>query len=146
MLDATEEKKTSLLFRVVKWLVRVSYIKYEVEGVENLPDEPCVVVGNHAQMHGPLSSELYFPGCRYTWCAGQMMNLKEVPAYAFTDFWSQKPRYTHPFYKLLSRLIAPLAVCIFNNADTIGVYRDTRIVGTLYRVPAKMAETLIFDC
>lgn len=130
MPAAWEEKKTSRLYRVIKWLVRLFYIKYEVEGTENLPDEPCVVVGNHTQMHGPLASELYFPGYHYTWCAGQMMERKEVPEYAFTDFWSQKPKYTHWFYRLLSHLIAPLAVCIFNNANTIGVYRDGRILST----------------
>jgi len=136
----TEEKKTSLLFRVIKWLARVFYIKYEVEGLENLPDEPCIVVGNHTQMHGPLASELYFPGHSYTWCAGQMMNLKEVPEYAFTDFWSQKPQYTHPVYKLLSYLIAPLAVCIFNNANTIGVYRDGRIITTFKETVKRLNE------
>ena len=136
----TEEKKTSLLFRVIKWLARVFYIKYEVEGLENLPDEPCIVVGNHTQMHGPLASELYFPGHSYTWCAGQMMNLKEVPEYAFADFWSQKPQYTHPVYKLLSYLIAPLAVCIFNNANTIGVYRDGRIITTFKETVKRLNE------
>jgi len=136
----TEGKKTSLLFRVTKWLVRVFYIKYEVEGLENLPDEPCIVVGNHTQMHGPLASELYFPGHSYTWCAGQMMNLKEVPEYAFADFWSQKPQYTHPVYKLLSYLIAPLAVCIFNNANTIGVYRDGRIITTFKETVKRLNE------
>jgi len=136
----TEEKKTSLLFRVIKWLARVFYIKYEVEGLENLPDEPCIVVGNHTQMHGPLASELYFPGHSYTWCAGQMMNLKEVPEYAFADFWSQKPKYTHPVYKLLSYLIAPLAVCIFNNANTIGVYRDGRIITTFKETVKRLNE------
>ena len=136
----TEGKKTSLLFRVIKWLVRVFYIKYEVEGQENLPDEPCIVVGNHTQMHGPLASELYFPGYSYTWCAGEMMHLKEVPEYAFTDFWSQKPKYTHPVYKLLSYLIAPLAVCIFNNANTIGVYHDSRIITTFKETVKRLNE------
>ena len=140
MPAATEAKKTSPLFRVIKWLVRLFYIKYEVEGVENLPDEPCIVVGNHTQMHGPLASELYFPGDSYTWCAGQMMELKEVPEYAFTDFWSQKPKYTHWFYKLLSYLIAPLAVCIFNNANTIGVYRDGRIMSTFKETVKRLNE------
>ena len=140
MPAAPEEKKTSLLYRIIKWLVRLFYIKYEVEGVENLPDEPCIVVGNHTQMHGPLASELYFPGHSYTWCAGQMMELKEVPEYAFTDFWSQKPKYTHWFYKLLSYLIAPLAVCIFNNANTIGVYRDGRILSTFKDTVKRLNE------
>lgn len=140
MPAAPEEKKTSLLYRIIKWLVRLFYIKYEVEGMENLPDEPCIVVGNHTQMHGPLASELYFPGHSYTWCAGQMMELKEVPEYAFTDFWSQKPKYTHWLYKLLSYLIAPLAVCIFNNANTIGVYRDGRIISTFKETVKRLNE------
>ena len=58
------------------------------------------------------------------------MKYKEVPEYAFTDFWSQKPKWTHPWFKLLSYLIAPLSVVVFNNAHTIGVYHDTRLVGT----------------
>lgn len=135
-----EEKKPSWLFRGIKWLVRAFYPKMEVVGTENLLDEPVIVVGNHAQMHGPIACELYFPGKRYTWCAGQMMHLKEVPAYAFSDFWSKKPKYTHWFYKLLSYIIAPLAVCIFNNADTIGVYRDTRIVSTFKNTVNRLCQ------
>ncbi|MDO4746641.1 MAG: hypothetical protein Q4B18_08795, partial [Bacillota bacterium] len=76
---------------------------------------------------GPIACELYFPGKRYIWCAGQMMHLKEVPDYAFQDFWSQKPRWCRWFYKLLSYLIAPFSVCVFNNAGTIPVYHDIRL-------------------
>lgn len=134
------EKKTSVLFRIIKWLVRLFYPRIQVEGLENLPDEPVIVVGNHSQMHGPIACELYFPGKQYTWCAGQMMHLKEVPGYAFRDFWSQKPKWTHPGYKLLSYLIAPLSVCIFNHAKTIGVYRDSRIISTFKNTVKKLCE------
>lgn len=123
-----EEKKTSLLFKIIKGLVRFFYPKMEVIG--NLPDEPCIIVGNHTQMNGPICAELYCPGKHYTWCAGEMMHLKDVPAYAFRDFWSQKPKWTHPWYKLLSYIIAPLSVCVFNNARTVGVYHDTRLIST----------------
>ena len=58
------------------------------------------------------------------------MNFKEVPKYAFKDFWSQKSKWTQPFYKLVSYMIAPLSVCIFNNARTIAVYHDMRIKST----------------
>lgn len=125
-----EKKKISPLYRFIKWCVRVCYPKMEVVGAENLPDEPTLIISNHAQMNGPIACELYFPGRRYTWCIGHMMHLKEVPAYAFEDFWSKKPRYIRWFYKLLSYIIAPLSVCIFNNADTIAVYKDTRIIST----------------
>lgn len=125
-----KKKVSRFLYRIIKWLIWLFYPKIRVEGVENLPEEPCLVVANHSQLHGPIACELYFPGNRYTWCAGQMMNLKEVPAYAFADFWSGKPKWQHPFWKMLSYLIAPLSVCIFNNANTIGVYRDSRIIST----------------
>lgn len=142
-----EKKKKSLLFRLIKGAVRFFYPRITIEGMENLPDEPVIVAANHTQMNGPICSELYFPGDRYTWCAGQMMHLKEVPAYAFADFWSQKPKWTHPFYKVLSYLIAPLSVCVFNNADTIGVYRDTRIISTFKNTVARLqagATVVIF--
>ena len=106
------EKKTSALFRFIKWCVKLFYPKTQVEGVENLPDEPVIIVGNHCQMNGPIVGELYVPGEPYIWCAGEMMHLKDVPEYAFRDFWSQKPKWTHPGYKLLSYIIAPLSVCL----------------------------------
>lgn len=119
-----------IVFKVVRWLVWLFYPKTEIVGTENLPDGPAVIVANHTQMNGPIVCELYFPEPSFTWCAGQMMHLKEVPAYAFEDFWSQKPKYTHWFFKLASYVIAPLCVSVFNNARTIPVYRDSRLLTT----------------
>lgn len=133
-------KKVSPLYKIVKGLVRMFYSKYKVFGTENLPSEPSIIVGNHTQMHGPIACELYFPGYRYTWTAGQMMHFKDVPDYAFQDFWSFKPKYTHWFYKLLSYLITPLSVLIFNNANTIGVYRDMRIMSTFKSTVEKLQD------
>ena len=59
------EKKTSVLFRIIKWLVKVFYPKMQVEGAEYLPDEPVIIVGNHCQMNGPIVGELYVPGEPY---------------------------------------------------------------------------------
>ena len=126
----TERKSVPAAYRVIKWLVWALSPKMQVEGLENLPQGEAVIVGNHAHMNGPIAAELYLQGSRYTWCASQMMKLKEVPAYAFQDFWSMKPRYTHWFYRLLSYLVAPLCVLIFNNADTIPVYHDARVMLT----------------
>lgn len=129
-----KNKKTSLfsklIYKTVYFFVKMIYGKIEIEGMENLPKSNAVIVANHTQMNGPIIGELFMPDNCYIWCAGQMMNLREVPDYAFLDFWSQKPKWTHPFYKLLSYIIAPLAVCLFNNAKTIAVYRDKRVIGT----------------
>ncbi len=117
-------------YRLIRSAGLLLYPKTQILGLENLPEEPCVVVSNHCQIHGPIVSELFFPGRRFIWCTHEMMHLKEVPAYAFQDFWSRKPRHTHWFYRLLSYLIAPLSVCLFGAADTIPVYRDNRVTHT----------------
>ena len=135
-----KKENTSVVYRFVKWMVMHAYPKIDVVGTDNLRGEPSVIVGNHTQMNGPIAAELYCPGKHYTWCAGQMMHLKDVPQYAFQDFWSQKPGWTHPFYRLLSYIIAPLSVCIFNNAHTIGVYHDTRIIGTFRNTVKRLQE------
>lgn len=136
-----EKKKTTYpLFKVIKGVIRLCYPKTEIVGTENLPDEPVIIVGNHTQLNGPIICELYPARKRYTWCAGEMMNLKEVPAYAFKDFWSQKSKFSRPFYKILAYLIAPLSVIIFTNADTIGVYHDSRILSTFRTTLKKLDE------
>ncbi len=125
-----DDKKTSWLYRVIRWLVWLFSPKYRLEGTDNLPDEACVIVGNHSQMFGPIEGELYTPGKHYVWCAGEMMNREEVAAYAFQDFWSGKPKSVRWFFRILSHLITPLSVLIFNNAHTIAVYHDTRLIST----------------
>lgn len=108
--------------------------------MENIPDEPCIIVGNHSHMDGPIVCELYFPDNSYTWCASEMMTVREVPAYAFQDFWSNKPKLTRPFYKLLSYIIAPLSAILFTYARTIGVYRGTKIMSTFKETVAKLKD------
>ena len=133
-----EEKKTTLIYRIIRWFVWLFAPKFKCVGTENLPEEPCVIVGNHSQMYGPIAGELYIPGRREIWCAGEMMNRDEVADYAFTDFWSFKPKWTHGFFRLLSRLIVPLSLCIFNNAHTVPVYHDTRLISTYRESIAKL--------
>ncbi len=128
------------IFLIIRWIVRLVYPKIVIEGLENLPKEACLLVGNHAQMNGPIIGELYIPGKHKTWCASEMMTLREVPAYAYKDFWSLKPGYTQWFYKLLSYIIAPLCVCIFNNAATIPVYRDARIMSSFRQTVNALCE------
>lgn len=123
-------KKVTAAYRIIARLVKWSSPKMKCYGTEKLPDEPVLFVGNHCQLYGPIACEFYMPVPRYTWCAGQMMKLREVPDYAFQDFWSFKPRSVRWFFKLASYVIAPLSVCIFNGANTIPVYRDSRIVAT----------------
>ena len=69
-------------YRIIRWLVWAFYPKITLKGAEQLPGEPCLIVGNHCKMNGPIIAELYIPGNRAIWCAGEMMHRKEVAAYA----------------------------------------------------------------
>ena len=124
-------KKTSLIYKILYFFINLFFPKMNIVGKENLPGEACILVGNHSQMTGPLMSELRLDLPHETWCAGQMMKWDEVADYAFTDFWSFHPNWTHWFFRLLSYLVTPLAVCLFNNAHTIPVYHDSRLLTTL---------------
>ena len=123
-------KFSSGIYRICDRLVKALYPVTECVGAENLPEESCVIIGNHCQMHGPIVSQLYMPRAACTWCASEMMELKEVPDYAFQDFWSKKPVYIRWFFRLASYVIAPLSVALFGNADVIPVYKDRRIINT----------------
>ena len=136
----SESKHCRPLFLAIRWAVRLVYPKITVVGAENLPEDACIAVGNHAQMHGPIVGELYYPRKRLTWCAAQMQKLKEVPAYAYQDFWSGKPPRVRWFYRLASYIIAPLSVCIFNNAAVIPVYHDNRVISTFGQTVKALEE------
>ncbi len=135
-----DTKKKPLFFKFLRKLIRVFYHKRTFYGLQNLPDEPSLIISNHAQMNGPLTSEMFFPAKKYIWCIGQMMKLKEVPAYAYTDFWSLKSKYTRWIYKIVSYLIAPIASYVFNRADTIAVYKDARVIHTYRETITKLEE------
>ncbi len=130
----------AIVYKIIRFFTWLFYPHIKVVGRENLPDEPCIVVGNHAKMNGPIGCELYFPGKYYIWTAGEMMNVKDVPAYAYKDFWGGKPAWCKWFFKLLSYFIAPLAVCIFNNAHCIGVYHDMRVMSTFRETIRRLQE------
>lgn len=133
-------KSSNPLFKVAKFLIRFFFQKNEVIGLETLPtDEPVIFVGNHTQMNGPLVAEFYIPN-RYTWCNAEMMKVREVPAYAYKDFWSEKPKWQRPFYKLLSYIVAIPGAFILSNANTIPVYRDTRILTTFRQTVETLSD------
>lgn len=129
-----------LFYKAVWNLIWLFYPRMQTKGLENLPSDASIVVGNHSHAHGPIFSELYFPGKRYIWCAGQMMETSQIPDYAYQDFWCDRPRWTRPFYRILSYIIAPFASVVMRNADTIPVYRDSRILTTFKQTVSRLKE------
>ena len=129
------------IYRAACAVARRLFPAPEFTGLEKLPgDRPCIIVGNHAQAYGPIYMELYLPRRRAIWCAAEMMHVRELPDYAFQDFWSRKPLWCRWFYRLLPFFAAPVAVCVLKNAHTIGVYRDSRIMTTMRESLERMNE------
>ncbi|MBQ1385157.1 MAG: hypothetical protein IIY74_07155 [Firmicutes bacterium] len=135
-----EEKKTPLTYRILIFFIKLFSPKYEITGTENIPEGPCIIAGNHSQMYGPIAAEFYTPGPHYIWCEAEMMVKEEVQEYAFNDFWSGKPGYIRWYFKLLSYLIVPISVLLFNNAHTIGVRHDMRVIGTFRETVEKLRQ------
>ena len=134
-----QSKKKPRFYRFIIFWIKLFYRKREHLGQENMPEEASIYVTNHAQYHMPFSTEFYFPTKKYIWCIGEMMKAKEVPAYTYKDFWSHKPKWTKWFFKMLSHLIAHPAAYLMSNADTIAVYKDTRMLGT-YRETMRVLD------
>ena len=142
-----KNKKKPFLFAFIVFCIRIFYRKRKLIGVENIPKEEALIIGNHAQIHGPITTQIFYPGYKYIWCIGQMMHIKEVPDYAYQDFWSQKPKYIRWFFRLFSYAIAPLSAYIFTRADAIAVYKDARLISTFRETVKKLqdgAQVIIF--
>ncbi|MCR5311687.1 MAG: hypothetical protein K6E32_09790 [Lachnospiraceae bacterium] len=136
-----DDKKLKPGYRFIRHLVWMFSPKYKIYGEENLPEDgPCVIVGNHSHMYGPIAGELYIPGKHATWCIGDMMDPKTVSAYAYRDFWSKKPLWIRWFFKILSYIIPPIADIVFNSAHTIPVYHDMRIVKTFKETTEELSK------
>lgn len=128
------------LCRVIRKAVDLVYPKMELVGLENLPSEPSIIVGNHSQAHGPIITEERLPFDHYTWCVWQMMNRDEVAAYAYADFWSKKPKSIRWLYWLISRVIPIPASYIMSHGRTIPVYRDSRCLATFRKTMEKLED------
>lgn len=128
------------IFNLLKKCTKVFYKKPKFLNVENLQELPTIFVSNHAQIHGPLVSELYMPYKNYTWITGEALSIKEFKSYAYKDFWSNKSKPIRWFYKGFSYAISPFAVWLFKRARVIGVYKDFKIVKTYRETISKLEK------
>ena len=124
------KRRRSVIYHILRFFIKIFYRKRVFIGLENLTDEPYIIVANHAQIHGPLVAETQFPRKRMTWCIGNVLTTKEFIKYAKTDFWGKKPKWIRWFFNLLAYIISPIGSCVFRSCDVIGVYKDARLLST----------------
>ena len=132
--------KKPFLCKLIWGTMSFFYPRFQLCGLENIPDSPCVVVGNHAQIHGPLVAELRLPFPRYTWCAAEMLTREDVADYAYRDFWSRKPGYIRWLFWLISRVLPVLATYILSHGNVIPVYHDNRVIKTFRQSLQRLQE------
>lgn len=120
-------RRKSCTYKFVAFIAKRFCKKSQSIGVENIPNEPCIIVSNHSKLYGPVNAELYFPTEKAIWCDAFMMVKKEFPNYAYHNFWGGKPNL---FQKAFAHTIAPLVTHVMSRADSLPVYRDMRIINT----------------
>lgn len=133
-------KKNTLPFRFFAGIVKIFYKKRKVEGLENLPEDPCIIVANHSQIHGPLTFELRVKFPRLIWCDSAMMETKEVPNYAEKAFWPDATDKVKKSRRRLMKSIGWFVAYIFNRAHTLPVYRDMRLMKTFKMTEEALAK------
>ena len=121
------KKKKGIVYKICAFFIKMFWKKPKYVGLDNIPSDPCIITGNHAQMHGPIINELYFPTDKMIWCDAPMLDKKLFPQYAYDNFFGGKPTKMQKFFVFL---LKPIIVKIFNKADALPVYRDMRIVKT----------------
>ncbi len=127
MKNSELKKKKGMFYKICAFFIKMFWKKPKYIGVENIPNEPCIITGNHAQMHGPIVNELYFPTDKMIWCDAPMLDKNLFKQYAYDNFFGGKPTC---FQKFLIWLFKPAIIKIFNRADALPVYRDMRIMKT----------------
>ena len=127
MNTPVKNKKQAASFRLLKLVVKLFYGKRKCIGLENFPKDAAIFVGNHAQIHGPITMECFFPDPKMVWCESRVIDKKEFYDYAMADFWGHKSPKIKWFFSLLTKMITPLFTWLFRSAFTVPVYRDMRV-------------------
>lgn len=116
----------------------IFFPKFELVGEENLPESSCMIIGNHSQVYGPVSCELYMKEKFKIWCACDVMDKKIIKDYAYEEFWGRKPKAIKWFFYLISRT-ASWFTSVFTDAHTLPVYRGMKIM-TTYKLSIQSLE------
>ena len=135
-----KERIISLKEYIVTWITISLLRPFNRHRMVNLnhvtpdPENPIVVLGNHAEIYGPIASALCFPVPVRFWVIAQMMFKKQdVRAYLYENTFSKKTYLPVFVRKLLAWYLGWLSVNIMNTLRAIPVYRDS---------PMKLRQTL----
>lgn len=98
------------------------------------PQNPIVLLGNHAEIYGPIASALCLPIPVRFWVISRMMfNKQDVRKYLYDNTFSKKTYLPVFVRKALAWYLGWLSVNVMNSLHAIAVYRDS---------PMKLRQTI----
>lgn len=119
-------------FRFVKSIVRIFKKKPIIINGENILDEPCIYISNHAASYGPTNYELYFPTNFRMMGAYQMCaTLKERWNYLYKIYFHQKRKVPKWLACIIATLITPFMIMFYKGMQIIPIYPDARFRRTI---------------
>ena len=114
----------------------VRFFAPKMETIWEVPfdGEPCVFVGNHSGLWGPVDMVCQFPLREevYPWFNAAVMNKDEVPAYVRQDYWWRPGCRLEPLYNATLPYIASWVLPpILRSVPGVPVYHDARAIRTM---------------
>ncbi len=128
------------IFDLVRRGIKKSMGHLELLGTENIPNEPCIVVPNHAGAYGPMSVLAYYTRPNRPFVISNMCKLKTAPAFARMDFLDPKGTVGRIVARIASYPIALILQGVFKGAEAIPSYFDHRSMVTLNKANCALAE------
>lgn len=119
-------------FRFVKCIVRLFKKKPIIINQQNILEEPCLYISNHAASYGPTNYELYFPTNFRMMGAYQMCGtLKERWAYLYKVYFYQKRKVPKWLAIIIATIITPFMIMFYKGMQIIPIFPDTRFRKTI---------------
>ena len=122
--------KYSIRYRAVTFIGRIMCPRSTVEFEAGEPEEPGVIVCNHAAMRGPIMITLYYGRPHKNWVITYALDREKTANFAFHDFFVGKGRRIKWPWRFLSWIVKLILPNVLEQADPIAVYHDGRVIGT----------------
>lgn len=121
-------------YRAMRRMLQIFSHKMTCHWEEPFDGEPCVFVGNHAGVFGPIDMCAKFPyyeDCR-PWFNADVMDPKLVPAYVRQDYWWKPGCWAEPILNVtLPYMAAAVLPPILRQVPGVPVYHDMRVMTTM---------------
>ena len=140
MPNHVDEMKKPLIYKILLPFALFRYRKMRIVYDDPSDMRPGVFVANHARIDGPAATTLHFDRPYMDWIIHNALDKSSAPSYLFHDVFIGKSRKMQWFYRLLSRLLAPLLVSLLRHEPGIPVYHDARSRDTFRQSVSALEE------